>query len=89
MLKTVSRTEFKTLKRILKEYHNYLTMENTESIISKVLGLHKVIFYRKKHQKSKKVYFTIMNNVFNTHKKIDKRYDLKGSTQGRQTIKAN
>ena len=26
-----------------------------------------------------------MSNVFNTHKKIDKRYDLKGSTQGRIT----
>lgn len=34
----------------------------------------------------KKVYFTIMNNVFHTHMKIDKRYDLKGSTQGRETI---
>lgn len=27
-----------------------------------------------------------MNNVFHTHMKIDKRYDLKGSTQGRLTI---
>ena len=27
-----------------------------------------------------------MNNVFHTHMKIDKRYDLKGSTQGRETI---
>lgn len=27
-----------------------------------------------------------MNNVFHTNKKIDKRYDLKGSTQGRETI---
>ncbi len=87
VLKTISRNEFKFLKKILKEYHNYLTIENNESIISKVFGLHKVIFYRKKHKKSKKVYFTIMSNVFNTHKKIDRRYDLKGSTQGRETKK--
>lgn len=26
-----------------------------------------------------------MNNVFNTNNKIDYRYDLKGSTQGRRT----
>jgi hypothetical protein len=26
-----------------------------------------------------------MNNVFNTHHKIDYRFDLKGSTQGRLT----
>ena len=28
-----------------------------------------------------------MNNVFQTAKKIDVRYDLKGSTYGRRTIK--
>ena len=87
VLKTVSRAEFKFLKRILRQYHNYLTAENTESIISKIYGLHKAIFHRR--QKSKKVYFAIMNNVFNTHKKIDRRYDLKGSTQGRETQQAN
>ncbi len=44
-------------------------------------GLHKIIFYRKNTAKmQKKVYFAIMNNVFHTHMKIDKRYDLKGST---------
>jgi 1-phosphatidylinositol-4-phosphate 5-kinase len=87
VLKTISRAEFKFIKRILKEYHTYLTNENTESIISKIYGLHKIIFYRKKTAKThKKIYFAIMNNVFHTSMKIDKRYDLKGSTQGRQTI---
>ena len=33
----------------------------------------------------KKIYFCIMNNVFNTTLKIDYRFDLKGSTQGRKT----
>lgn len=85
VLKTISRAEFKFIKRILKEYHTYLTNENTESIISKVYGLHKIIFYRKNFatKSHKKVYFAIMNNVFHTYMKIDKRYDLKGSTQGR------
>ena len=36
---------------------------------------------------SKKIYFYIMNNIFETIKKIDVRYDLKGSTYGRRTIK--
>ena len=48
VLKTISRAEFKFLKRILRDYHQYLTTENTESIISKVFGLHKIIFYRKR-----------------------------------------
>jgi 1-phosphatidylinositol-4-phosphate 5-kinase len=81
VLKTISRAEFKFIKIILRDYHSYLTMDNPESIISKIYGLHKIIFYRKKTTRShKKVYFAIMNNVFHTHMKIDKRYDLKGST---------
>ena len=28
-----------------------------------------------------------MNNIFCTHLKIDYRYDLKGSTQGRLTVR--
>jgi len=54
--------------------------------MSKILGIHKVIFYRKKGKMRKKVYFCIMDNIFNTGKKIDLRYDLKGSTYGRRTI---
>ena len=73
------------MKSILKNYHEYL-ISNPESFISKVLGIHKVIFYRKKLKISKKIYFCIMNNVFTTNKKIDLRYDLKGSTFGRRTI---
>lgn len=56
-------------------------------MISKVYGIHKVIFYRKKQKMSKKIYFCIMDNVFATKHKIDLRYDLKGSTFGRRTIK--
>lgn len=81
VLKTISRSEFKFIKRILQSYHKYLTDENRESLISKIYGLHKIIFLRKNTAKMhKKVYFAIMNNVFHTHMKIDKRYDLKGST---------
>ena len=35
---------------------------------------------------SNKMYFCIMDNVFCTKRKIDYRYDLKGSTFGRRTI---
>jgi 1-phosphatidylinositol-4-phosphate 5-kinase len=73
------------MKKILPSYHDYLTTENPDSLMSKVLGLHKVIFYRKKGKMSKKIYFAIMDNVFNTCRKIDYRYDLKGSSQGRET----
>ena len=85
MLKTIRKTEFKLMKRILREYYDHLTDENVDSMISRIYGLHKVIFYRKKHKMAKKLYFCIMNNVFCTPNKIDYRYDLKGSTAGRTT----
>ena len=37
--------------------------------------------------KTERIYFVIMANVFNTDRKIDVRYDLKGSTHGRITRK--
>jgi len=73
------------MKRMLREYYDHMTIENPDSLISKIYGLHKVIFYRKKHKMQKNIYFCIMNNIFNTPNKIDKRYDLKGSTEGRTT----
>ena len=85
MLKTIRKEEFKLMKSILKDYYDHLTQDNQDSLISRIYGLHKVIFYRKKAKTHKKIYFCIMNNVFNTPKKIDVRYDLKGSTRGRTT----
>lgn len=85
VLKTMKKKEFKFFKTFLKKYHQHLTVDNPESLISRLLGLHKVIFARKNGKKSKKIYFCIMENVFNTNKKIHVRFDLKGSSQGRTT----
>jgi len=48
-----------------------------------------MIFFRKNRKTEKKLFFCIMNNVFHTSKEIHRRYDLKGSTQGRTTKYAN
>ena len=85
MLKTIRKDEFKLMKSILKKYYTHLTDDNQDSLISRIFGLHKVIFYRKKHKMQKKIYFCIMNNIFCTPLEIDYRFDLKGSTQGRET----
>ena len=86
MLKTIRREEFKLMKSILKSYYDHLTVDNPDTLISRIFGLHKILFYRKKSKTTKKIYFCIMNNVFNTVNKIDRRYDLKGSTRGRSTV---
>lgn len=80
MLKTIRKNEFKIMKGMLRAYYDHITDVNPDSLISRIFGLHKVIFYRKKNKLSKKIYLCIMNNIFNTPNKIDLRYDLKGST---------
>lgn len=86
VLKTIPREEFKFMKKILRPYHEYLTQRNPDTLMSKIYGIHKVIFHRKLGNLRKKYYFCIMDNLFNTRHKIDLRYDLKGSTYGRKTI---
>jgi len=52
--------------------------------MTKFFGLHKIIFFKKDPLKrGKKINFVIMSNVFQTNKKINIRYDLKGSKANR------
>lgn len=88
MLKTISKAEFKFFKRILKNY--YYHIENNDStLITRIYGFHKMMFFGKNRKTERKLYFCIMNNIFHTSREIHKRYDLKGSTQGRSTKYAN
>jgi len=57
--------------------------ENPDSMISKIYGIHKVIFSKGKGKRSKKIWFCVMGNVFQTRFQVDVRYDLKGSLWGR------
>jgi 1-phosphatidylinositol-4-phosphate 5-kinase len=71
LLKTIPREEFKLLKKILRNYHNHIK-DNPDTLISKVFGMHKVIFSQKKLRRNfKKQYFIIMDNVFNTGLQVD------------------
>jgi len=89
MLKTISKTQFKFFKRILRNYYSHIEKYDS-TLITRIYGLHKMIFFRKKRGRlGKKIYFSVMNNVFHTTKEIHKRYDLKGSTQGRTTKFSN
>ena len=79
MLKTISKNEFRLTKRVLKNYFTHMN-SNEESLLTRIFGLHKMIFTRKNNQHDKPIYFCVMNNVFNTSKEINIRFDLKGST---------
>ena len=83
MIKTIPKREFSKFLSILQKYYEHLK-ENPETLISRFFGLHSV---RWKDSKTKfqKRYLVIMNNVFKDFE-VGVRYDLKGSTTGRNYL---
>ena len=84
IVKTISRKEYKFLKKMLGEYYFYLK-ENPLSFLPKLLGCY--VLKRKYKKKTTNIYFIVMANVFATDNHIDLRFDLKGSTIGRSVLK--
>ena len=83
IIKSISKSEYHCLKRIFKRYFEHLT-NNPYTLLPIFLGCYKLI---KKFKKVKsKIYFVVMQNIFSTDKEIHLRYDLKGSTIGRQVL---
>jgi hypothetical protein len=76
IVKTCSLGEAQKLHTILPLYVEYIR-NNPGSRITRFTGLHSIKLYRTT------MYFVVMSNVFCGVKRIDERYDLKGSTVGR------
>eukprot|EP00123_Amoebidium_parasiticum_P011363 comp20675_c0_seq1/m.26857 comp20675_c0_seq1/g.26857 ORF comp20675_c0_seq1/g.26857 comp20675_c0_seq1/m.26857 type:complete len:676 (-) comp20675_c0_seq1:31-2058(-) len=75
MIKTVSRGEYYTLREMAIAYYRHL-LDNPNSLLTRFYGLFKL-------KEAAETYFVVMNNLFNTPRKMDLRFDLKGSTVGR------
>jgi len=93
MMKTVTPQEHKLLKRMLKRYFDHI-MQNPGTLIVRFLGLHGLRVHKERKaggigrpgtEASRKLYFVVMGNMFNTPFDIHRRYDLKGSWVGRST----
>ncbi|KAH7315766.1 hypothetical protein KP509_21G064600 [Ceratopteris richardii] len=81
MIKTLRKSEVKVLLRMLPRYYNHVeTYKNT--LLTRFFGLH-----RFKNSYGQKVRFIIMGNVVSTDSWIHRRFDLKGSSQGRSAEK--
>ncbi|ERM97605.1 phosphatidylinositol 4-phosphate 5-kinase 7 isoform X2 [Amborella trichopoda] len=81
VIKTLRKSEVKALLKMLPNYYNHVGMhENT--LITKFFGLHRITL-----RGGRKVRFVVMGNMFRTELRIHRRYDLKGSLQGRFTKK--
>ncbi|KAK9026539.1 hypothetical protein V6N11_039376 [Hibiscus sabdariffa] len=84
MIKTMKKSETKVFLRMLSAYYNHCrSFENT--LVIKYYGLHSV---KLTGPAQKKVRFIIMGNLLRSDITIHRRFDLKGSSLGRITDKA-
>lgn len=81
MVKTMTKTESKLLRKILPQYYGYIR-KHPWSLLTKYFGMHRV-----KPHRRKKIYFVIMGSVFFSKfgLEIHEQFDLKGSTKGRRS----
>ncbi|KAJ3073324.1 Phosphatidylinositol-4-phosphate 5-kinase [Podochytrium sp. JEL0797] len=77
IIKTISKTEHKFFRRILKGYYEHV-QANPDTLLCRIFGLHRV-----KIPGGQKIRFVVMGNVFPANKDIHETFDLKGSTVGR------
>ncbi|WJX36668.1 Phosphatidylinositol 4-phosphate 5-kinase 6 [Trifolium repens] len=83
MIKTMKKAEVKVFIKMLPAYYKHVrAFENT--LVTKFFGLHCV---KLTGTAQKKVRFVIMGNIFCSQYVIHRRFDLKGSTFGRNTDK--
>lgn len=77
LIKTISSTEFALLRKLLKNYYEYLSSDSG-SLMTRYYGLYKIV-----HDDEQKIYFVVMNNLFHENEAVQEMYDLKGSTSNR------
>lgn len=72
VVKTVDRTEAVTLLKILDQYRSHF-LKYPDSLIVRFLGLHSITLY------GTEFYLVVMKNIFPPGRRLQERYDIKGS----------
>ncbi|CAH8313017.1 unnamed protein product [Eruca vesicaria subsp. sativa] len=81
MIKTVKKSEVKVLLRMLPNYYKHIC-QYENSLVTKFYGVHCI-----KPVGGQKTRFVVMGNLFCSEYRIQRRFDLKGSSHGRSTSK--
>ncbi|XP_074564736.1 phosphatidylinositol 4-phosphate 5-kinase 1-like [Curcuma longa] len=82
MIKTVKKSEVKVLIKMLPSYYRHVCWYSN-SLVTRFYGVHCI-----KPNGGQKVRFIVMGNLFCSEYRIHRRFDLKGSSYGRTTEKA-
>eukprot|EP00004_Rigifila_ramosa_P018754 TRINITY_DN4702_c0_g1_i1.p1 TRINITY_DN4702_c0_g1~~TRINITY_DN4702_c0_g1_i1.p1 ORF type:complete len:2891 (+),score=507.22 TRINITY_DN4702_c0_g1_i1:932-8674(+) len=77
ILKAITKPEMAVLRQMLPDYYKHISA-HPSSLLTRFLGLHSF-----KVHPHKRVYIIVMENLMKTEKKLDQRFDLKGSKVGR------
>jgi len=78
MIKTMTNTEGKFLRRIMPHYFRHCA-KNPNTLIAKFLGMYRVKLYHLKRN----IKFIVMKSVYDTDKPLHQIFDVKGSSLGR------
>ncbi|CAO2835539.1 unnamed protein product [Amaranthus hypochondriacus] len=82
VIKILRKSEAKVLLGMLPSYYSHI-LNNKNTLLAKYYGLHA----SRPSNGGEKVFFVVMENLLRTELLINKRYDLKGSSQGRSATK--
>jgi 1-phosphatidylinositol-4-phosphate 5-kinase len=85
MIKTIKQDEVKTLLTMLPRYFHFMRKNGKKSLLTRFCGMYEVTF-RQGDKDDGPHTFVVMNSVFPTEASrfISERFDLKGSTVGRE-----
>lgn len=90
LIKTIKKDEMRTLVSILPRYMRYMKDNGRISLLNRFCGLYQIKL-GSKHKKDeqpqhqhKEHYLVVMNSVFPGDAQLVERFDLKGSTVGRE-----
>lgn len=87
MIKTIKKEEAKTFLKMLPKYHKHMKRYARKSLLTRFCGMYGVRIYNEGSLDHGKMHtFVVMNSAFpaEASRFISERYDLKGSTVGRE-----
>jgi len=78
VIKTLSTEEVEEMHHFLKQYHPYVVDRHAKTLLPQYLALYRLTV------DNVESYMVVIRNVFSTHLKVHKKYDLKGSRVDRE-----
>jgi len=78
VIKTLTSEEVEEMHNLLKQYHPYMVDSHAKSLLPQYLAMYRLTV------ENIETYMVVIRNVFSTHLKVHKKFDLKGSTVDRE-----